>query len=161
MSAVIRYPKLIVAQGVRDDVIRLTDLMPTVLDILGYKIPEEVEGKSFKNVLIGPEGKVETVWPVVSYTVPPDGGSFKVAVRTRDWKYLIDFATGVEEFYHVSEDPWELKNLVDSDEYAGLLDEHRKELEKWMTEVKPVMNAERKNENPEDIQRLKDLGYVK
>jgi arylsulfatase A-like enzyme len=76
---VIRVP-LIVAVPWRherldvDDVVRLVDLAPTILDLAGIQPPKSFEGRSFAAVLARPPGPLASLRALLSSEAPPAGG---------------------------------------------------------------------------------------
>lgn len=93
------------------------DLLPTVVDLLGLKIPQWAEGESLKAAML--EGKA-TTQPRFSMNLdgdsrfaPPAKGTF--AVMQDGWKLVRYLASGKEELYHLAVDPNESNDLVSSE----------------------------------------------
>lgn len=107
---IVRYPAGLPAGRVVPGVVRLIDVLPTVLDIWGLPPPEGTEGVSLVPLLTGArddldlEAELETVFPALQYGWSPLRG-----LRGRDWKYV---AGASEELYDLAADPGESVNLA-------------------------------------------------
>jgi arylsulfatase A-like enzyme len=122
------------------------DVLPTLLDLLDLPIPEKVQGVSFKGVLDGGTAAPrETYFGELTYH---DYYDPKRCIRTDHYKLIANFSSApfymdpsqswrprsdtVEpenravayhphiELYDLEADPWELDNLADRDEVAGV-----------------------------------------
>ncbi|TVR50058.1 MAG: sulfatase [Puniceicoccaceae bacterium] len=95
---------------VRDEVVELRDLMPTLLDLAGATIPETVEGASLVRRLRG-----EIPWrewlhgEAARCGGEPTGMQF---LTDGVWKYIWEPGLGRELFFHLATDPRELRNLA-------------------------------------------------
>lgn len=158
---IIRFPKGMVKQGyAAEQLICNIDLMPTLLDIVGGNIPENIDGVSF--------------WPLIKGEVVKTRDHFYAqltwhdryhpmrAVRTERYKYIKNFIKGPkvympydihtslsgqsvkqdyyienveEELYDLKVDPHEMNNVIDNPKYADIVDELRKKLKGWMEET--------------------------
>ncbi len=133
MPFVIRYPGKIQPGTVVDDIVTNIDFAPTLLDMAGVPIPEQVQGKSFFNNL---KGDTSEDWQQSMYyhyyeypyyhRVQPHYG-----IRNQRYK-LIHFYYDVDvwEFYDLKKDPNEMKNLIHSKSYTILIKQLKKELYK-------------------------------
>ncbi len=131
MPFVIRYPEKIKPRTVVTDVISNIDLAPTVLEMVGVSVPEDVQGKSFFKQL---KGHTNTEWRQSMYYhyyeypfwhhVQPHYG-----IRTDRYK-LIHFYYDIDvwELYDLKEDPSELNNLIHSEAHAPLITKLKTEL---------------------------------
>jgi len=88
---------------VKDDV-RLLDVAPTILAALGHDTVSQFRGRP---ILPGFEPKEEDAYPFVYATWAKPGGS----IRENGKKY-IDVEGGGEEFYDLTNDPGETRNLA-------------------------------------------------
>jgi len=92
--------------------VRLSDLMPTLLDLLRLTAPEPPDGVSL-TPLLDPGGTLLPL-PVVAEAVAGRdwlGVGSRRALRAGGWKWIED---GPEELYDLRRDPGELRNLVAS-----------------------------------------------
>ena len=97
-----------------------TDLMPTLLDILGVKAPGRVTGESLRPLIAAnarsKREEIITGWG--------EHGS----VRNQEWNYIGRWSPGkpFEELYNLRKDPLELHNVAD--EHPAELKEYRTRL---------------------------------
>ena len=127
-----RLPKGYPAKGEIKKMVQNIDYAPTFLDLAGVEIPEEMQGKSMRPILL--EDEVE--WRdgiYYHYYEFPNEHMVKrhYGIRTDRYK-LIHFYNDIDEweFYDLKEDPSEMNNLIDSEEHAQLIDSLRNELTK-------------------------------
>ncbi len=112
---VIRVPLIIAAPALESGrsraIVELVDIYPTVAELAGLAIPQEVQGTSLVRVLENPldPGK-------------PAALSFHkgVSYRTDRWHY-IRYHDGTRELYDMQADPDEYHNLADAREHEGIL----------------------------------------
>ena len=94
--------------------VRLIDVAPTILDLLGIPIPEDMEGVSLRaNVVDADEisgDDLEAFSQVGLNGVARDRDL--IAVTTREFKYILDFESGTEELYDLTDDPGETRNVA-------------------------------------------------
>lgn len=131
MPFLIRYPRSIKAgQRIKEMTLNI-DFAPTLLDMAGVKIPDEMQGESFAPLLNG-EG-VEQWRDAIYYHyyeypkwhhVQPHYG-----IRTDRYK-LIHFYYDIDvwELYDLQEDPNELSNLYNDPEHSALIASLKDEL---------------------------------
>lgn len=131
MPFVIRYPKTITSNTVVKDVISNIDIAPTVLEMAGIEVPDEVQGKSFYMQL---KGKENSDWRQSMYYhyyeypfwhhVQPHYG-----IRTERYK-LIHFYYDIDvwEFYDLKKDPNELNNMIKDPSKQQLISNLKEEL---------------------------------
>lgn len=115
--------------SVRDEVVELRDLMPTLLDCAGLPIPESVEGRSLLPLARGetPEWR-----PYLHGEHPTFGGSMHFITDER-FKYIWISGTGEEQLFDLRYDPEELRNLVRSPDAAEYVERARKQLIESLT----------------------------
>jgi arylsulfatase A-like enzyme len=112
----IRYPKLIRQTVKREQMILNIDLAPTLLDIIGARIPSSMQGKSIVPYLKSPihEGRDAFLYehfPVFPIPIPGI-----TAVMTRDYKYITyQKGTWQDQLFNLTADPRELKNIIQTD----------------------------------------------
>ncbi|MEQ8556522.1 MAG: sulfatase [Cyclobacteriaceae bacterium] len=118
------------------------DFAPTILDLAGVSIPENMDGKSLVPLLedhalqIHEQLAFINVWGVVP--------TQSLTCITKDWKYTYWWygdanMKPTEELYNLANDPLEMKNLAENPDYATMLNTMRagydKELLKWKKEA--------------------------
>ncbi len=132
----LRYPKLVKAGTVRDHLALNIDVFPTMLELAGVKWPEKVHGRSMLPILRDPQSSWRDSF-LTEYFLEKVGPRFTdwQAVRTRQWKY-IHYPTleGMDELYHLAEDPEELRNRIKDPDAGSTLEEMRQLLRKHLKE---------------------------
>lgn len=114
------------------------DVPATILDAAGVVKPKSMRGISFLPLI---EGKsIKKYDYVVSETMFARGaknlGATGRMIRTEQYKYIIyDTGEKREQLFDMEEDPGEMTNLVYKGEYAKVLAEHRKMIQKWARET--------------------------
>jgi arylsulfatase A-like enzyme/tetratricopeptide (TPR) repeat protein len=145
-----------IGRGASDALVRLIDLAPTALDLLGVDPPREFEGRSVVPVVADAEST-----PRVAYLEAMD------ANLTRNWAPLTAVVSGADklidlpmpELYDVAKDPREMTNLVRSEpdrmrDMKVLLNDTTRTLSRQGS------GAERATLGAEATRRLQALGYV-
>jgi arylsulfatase A-like enzyme len=134
--------------GQLQQMVSLVDLPPTLLDAAGLPVPASMSGKSIVPLTRGQrEGWPEEVLVQISESQTAR------AVRTQRWKYSVDAlgASGTpsagykkydcsdvyhdECLYDLECDPYELKNLIDSQAHEPVIQAMRDRLVKRMTAI--------------------------
>lgn len=131
MPFVIRYPGKIKPGTVVDDIVSNIDFAPTLLDMAGVPIPEQVQGKSFFNNLKGETAKDWRQSMYYHYYEYPYYHRVQPHYGIRNQRYkLIHFYYNMDvwEFYDLENDPSEMNNLIDSKTYSDLITGLKKEL---------------------------------
>lgn len=110
-----------------DEVVELRDIMPTLLDAANIPIPDSVEGKSVLP-LVKKEKEKDVKWREYIHIEHTLGNqSFHCITDGRD-KYIWYSQTGEEQFFNLTEDPQELKNLINEASYEEKIDLRREQL---------------------------------
>ncbi len=124
---IVRFPGVVSAGAVHEDIVGLIDLLPTLCDAAGADVPEECGGVSLMPVLRGAGGPDRDGIFSESVTLkgPEHAGCM---LRTGPWKYNY-YLDGGQELYHLGDDPGELTNLVDAPEHHGLVADLRGRVE--------------------------------
>lgn len=115
------------------------DFFQTLLDMVGIRrqLPDGLPGRSFADVF---DGNTEKAGAVVVYD---EYGPTRM-IRTEEWKYICRSPYGLDELYHLSEDPEENNNLSADPEYATLINRMYIQLTRWFyTYADPAMDASR------------------
>lgn len=112
------------------------DLAPTLLDILGIPVPEEMQGVSLAPVLRDPDAGTRDSFLYEHFPVFPIPVPGMTAVRT-DHHKLIRYHNDVRpaEFYDLAKDPGETRNIFGKPEYRALLAEMEAALERIKRET--------------------------
>ncbi len=138
-----KVPMLVYAPGTAlqghplDKVIQNTDIAPTILEVAGIPIPEAMQGQSFWPLLQGKQvpwrnkAFYEYFWEF-SYPQTP------TTLGVREGQYKFIFYPGIwdlSEFYDLSRDPEEKRNLYRHPAYQPEIARLRTELWSWLKET--------------------------
>lgn len=133
MPLLIRYPGGIKKGMVNNDMALNLDFASTFLDYAGTAIPDDIQGSSLRPLL---EGKTPENWRksmYYHYYEFPGSHSVKkhYGIRTTRYK-LMHFYDNIDawELYDLQNDPHELNNLYENDDYAELIIRLKDELQK-------------------------------
>lgn len=126
---VIRYPKEIKEKSQTELLTQNIDIAPTILDVVGVPIPNEMQGESLRNIW----NNEEMEWRdaiYYHYYEKGYGATPHYGIRTNQYK-LIHFYDVVDswEFYDLTKDPNEMKNLIDDVEYQLYISELKDKLD--------------------------------
>jgi arylsulfatase A-like enzyme len=159
---VVRWPGRIQPGGVIHEQVRLIDLMPTLLALAGVPLPMPVQGRDLSPLLLGDELPAEpALLELLCF------GARTRALRTRDYKVMVDERSQNAVFFDLKQDPGEKKVQI----LSGGQDDPR--AESAMTELRELVQvSESWTERPgfgsaapaelddEMIRRLRSLGYL-
>jgi arylsulfatase A-like enzyme len=106
----------------------LRDLYPTVLELAGIPIPENVQARSLVPVL---RGQAEEVYPEISGYF----GDMQRMVRTDRWKLVWYPQIRRCQLFDLPADPYELHDLAGDPAHAAIMAELQAKLAAWQTAV--------------------------
>jgi len=125
---IVRYPRMIKAGMVRDELVANIDVAPTLLDLTRAPVPNDVAGHSMRPLF--------KAGPVPDW---PDDFAFLhetcVAVRTDKHKLTHYQNVDERELYDLVRDPYEITNLIDDPAYASTLKDMERRLERHLRET--------------------------
>ena len=131
-----RFPKEIKPGTKIDKLVQNLDFAPTLLDYAGIKIPADMQGESFRNLVSGKTGQ----WrDAVYYTYYEYPGVHAVkrhyGVATERYK-LMHFYYDIDEWemYDLKTDPNEMKNIYNNPAYADIQKMMHKRLDELRTQ---------------------------
>ena len=158
-EAAMHIPLVIAGPGVPartvTDQVRIVDVMPTILDLVGAAAPKEVQGESLMPLGRGAQRDLlafgETWYPRYHY-----GWSELTAVRDGRYKFI---AAPRRELYDTQNDPGETRDVSSANpRIADALERALRDMATRIA-VSAVAHAPRTIE-PEAEERLRALGYV-
>lgn len=137
MPLIIRYPGVVPAGSVNDQLVQNLDFAPTFLDFAGVEVPDEIQGESMKGLLSGKKNQPWRDGIYYHYYEYPHGWH-KVkrhyGVRTDRYK-LIHFYHDIDtwELYDLENDPHEMNNLYGHAAYADIREGMHQKLKELRT----------------------------
>jgi arylsulfatase A-like enzyme len=158
---IVRYPTLIEAGSVNNDLVQNIDFAPTFLDLAGTKIPDDMQGMSLLPLFSNDNSKWRDALYYHYYEYP---GIHMVkrhfGVRTNRYK-LIHFYYDVNEWelYDLEKDPQEMNNVYDNPDYAEVRKQMHKRLDELRIQYKDNSDSLNQHWIESDIGRLKSLGW--
>ena len=129
IPVIIKYPKIIKPKTVNENALISTiDIMPSLLDLAGLSIPDNIDGRSFKNEILYPNNKES------EFNVVYSQNQFGRMVRFDEFKYVRSIVYGkrYEILFDIKNDPLESKNLINKFEYKEVAEKGRNLLDKWL-----------------------------
>jgi arylsulfatase A-like enzyme len=162
----LRWPARLPAGRVIEGAVSLIDLAPTLLELLGVPIEagDAWQGRSLVPVLEGREA-VDPARPIFlfrqHYEHGYDSGTpvagEQYAVRLGDWKLILGPEEGTRQLFDVARDPRERRDLAaEQPERAAELERRIADWRRQHTRQETAPEAI----SPEDLERLRALGYV-
>jgi arylsulfatase A-like enzyme len=109
----LRYPPLVEGQRVENRLVANIDIAPTVYELAGLPIPENLDGRSLVPLL---EGTDEWREELILETWANDGTYFQ-AIHTGRYVYVSEEGNP-SEFFDLRDDPFQLENVLGSPDYA-------------------------------------------
>ncbi len=164
----IRYPLMFEGGTRRDDFVQLTDLMPTIFELLDID-NRSCQGQSFLAPLQRQFAYAEYESPAptmrgeigdrlpADFDLSPFDHRLK-AIFDRQYKYIWA-SDGRCELYNTQKDPNELDNLIEKE--AGKAQELHDLLEEWSNDFAPPQHSDKEPDFDDAVlKRLQDLGYL-
>ena len=103
-----------------DELVELTDIAPTLLELAGLEVPALMQGKSLLPLLQG----TAPIGPHRSYvrsefydSQASPNATFATMYLEGNWKLIDYHSAGTGELFNLEEDPWEFRNMWDLPEY--------------------------------------------
>jgi N-acetylglucosamine-6-sulfatase len=115
-----RYPPLVAEPYIEDRLVSNIDIAPTIYDLAGLPIPDNVDGMSLRNLVSGGSWREHLfleAWPrgASGAGLQTDYPPF-VAVHTGEYVY-VETKDDLSEFYDLSKDPYQLTNAIGNPAY--------------------------------------------
>jgi arylsulfatase A-like enzyme len=166
MPLLIRYPQEIKPGTRVDDIVTNVDFAPTLLDYAGLAKPVEMQGRSFRPVIIG---NASQDWPNLLYYrywmhMAHHDNPAHYGIRTKDYKLIFFYGLPLDatdalpdltppgwELYDLKHDPQELRNVYERPEYADIVTILKKQLFEMKKEV-----GDEDDSFPELVQRVQE-----
>ncbi len=147
----LRRPGAGQAEGRRvEGLVQTIDLFPTVLGAAGIEVPPQ-DGVD----LAGPGQGRRAVFA-------EDANRFGITLRTADWRYVRSAGNPAipdgAHLYDLKTDPGETNDLAGKD--LAIEAELSAALDRWLAKRRPTPGTITRELTPEEVQRLKALGYL-
>jgi arylsulfatase A-like enzyme len=152
MPFMISYPKRIEPGTVNSNLLLNIDFAPTMLELAGISIPEDMQGTSFVSQLdMDPKDVRDAVY--YHYYEYPKWHKVQphYGIRTNRFK-LIHFYYSMDEWelYDLDKDPNEMNNLYNNPKYIKLIKQLKKKLKALQLEYKDDMSLD-------EMRRMTDI----
>ena len=127
---IMRYPRLVKAATVCEEMVLNIDLAPTILELAAVPVPGSMQGQSWLSLLRGRPGRKSFLYEYFQETDRRFKRPTVIAVRTNQWKYVtypLDNSL-TSELYDLRADPEEFDNLFGNPGCADITETMKKEL---------------------------------
>ena len=130
-----RIPNQTSAGKTTEGLVELIDMYPTLAELSGLNVPENIQGRSFLPLFKNPlsQGK-----PAV-YTVVSRGNQLGRSIRTKRWRYAEWGNEDKCELYDLKSDPSEYTNLAENPGYRP----QRQEMRRLLADVRTKAAAKK------------------
>jgi arylsulfatase A-like enzyme len=168
-------PGLLPGGSAVDDTVETIDVMPTILELCGLSPPEGIQGASLKPLLIStPAGASWSERPAFTEKAVTKGGggapppyeTESFAVTLGGWKLIHNtkqpLARPEYELFDAKKDPLNLENVASA--HGDVVEQLKTRIDAWRKQTLaarvPSDEDIPKDISPEDLERLRSLGYV-
>jgi uncharacterized sulfatase len=126
-----RVPFIVSGSGIKKDSVSPhpvshINIAPTILDIMGFEIPQILSGASIVPQLENPQARVNDYVFIGfgRYEVDHDGaGGFQLMRSVFDGRYKLSVnLLSTDELYDLENDPYEMENLLERPDYTDIRD---------------------------------------
>ena len=118
--------------AVSDSLVELLDLYPTIAELCGLEIPENIQGKSIVKLLDEPELEVRDT----AFTVAPMRKGFLLREERYAYMQYGEDAAGGIELFDTQNDPQQYTNLVDDPAHAATVARFKTKLATKLRDVR-------------------------
>jgi arylsulfatase A-like enzyme len=141
MPLIVRYPSMIAAGSVNDDLVVNIDFMPSILELAGLSIPSDVQGRSVVPILKGitpADWRAAVYYHYWQHILHCDVAAH-IGIRTKDRKLIFYFGlplgftdyeptTPEWEMFDLVQDPGEMKNVYEDPVYRSEVEPLKEQL---------------------------------
>jgi arylsulfatase A-like enzyme len=131
-----RWPGHIPAKHVSDALLGTTDIMPTLLSLLGLPVPRSAEGADLSRHALGQGGTAPEAAHLQGMGTTADwaDGTEWRALRDNEYTYGIYRRDGSELLFNHRSDPYQMRNLAGESSAAATLRHYRERSQAWRKE---------------------------
>lgn len=116
-----------VDRATADDLSMNMDIMPTLLDLAGIPVPDNLDGISLKQALMGNSERNKRKNLLLEFHGLRFLYSQRAIITEDNWKYI--FTPGdMDEIYNLNVDPGEMNNVIDDSAHNAKKEELQKEI---------------------------------
>ncbi|MCT4597678.1 MAG: sulfatase-like hydrolase/transferase [Vallitalea sp.] len=112
-----------------DDIMSNLDVLPTLLDELGIRKSDELDGIS-QSERIHNNKEIKDRKVFCQYSGNPELGGIRRAVITNQYKYIYD-DNNEQELYNLEVDPLEMNNVANDEKNKSIVNDLHRECVKW------------------------------
>ena len=151
---IVSWPGTVPAGQTDESMVNLVDVVPTLLTLQGFDVPDAMQGQPLPTVTNTPSrsttfseyGAGGPAFRMVDLEKLPvqrgldaskaslqwrESEGRRKMVRSRHWKYITDPMGDKDELYDLQHDPWELHNAIDDPVHQTIVEELRLSLLHW------------------------------
>ena len=129
---ILRMPGVLPKGKVVDDLVGLIDLLPTLCELTGRRVPEKVQGTSLVGLAQGEAVEWrEVIFSEIGYPGRASGRCVLARSRTRAYIHHENYGQPFEELFDVTNDPWQKRNVIDRPEYARSVADLKQAIREW------------------------------
>ena len=139
---IVRWPEKITAGQVREEMILNLDFAETILDLAGHAIPSDMQGRSFKPILLGERVEDWRDAFYYRYYYSHFDTPSHLGIRTSDHKLIYYDSRDEWELYDIRSDPTEMNDLSNNPAWSDRLATLKNQLAHLQKQV---------GDNPNDI----------
>jgi arylsulfatase A-like enzyme len=111
--------------------VELRDVLPTYLECIGEKVPEDMDGKPLQALM---RGETWRDYIDIEHATCYSPDNYWCALTDGRIKYIWNFYSGREELFDLTNDPHELVNVSDLQDYQSILLQMRARMIKHLSE---------------------------
>ncbi|MGH9319639.1 MAG: sulfatase family protein [Vicinamibacteria bacterium] len=131
---ILSYPRRVVSGQRKDWNFSTVDVVPTLLELVGTAIPENVQGLSYAPGMLGKSGREREAAYLFNVHRGAGPGMDWRGIRTKEWVYAYK-ADGDWILYDLLKDPFQLENVVADPRYERKKAELSARLERWRSAI--------------------------
>jgi uncharacterized sulfatase len=137
---IVRWPGIVKKGGICTTPVSHIDIVPTILDVMGVEIPQTLDGKSMRNLLLNPASELKNNIYIefARYGNINDGaGGLQLLRSIYDGRYkLCVNLLSSDELYDLENDPDEIHNRIHDLNLEKVRDRLHDELLDWMNRTR-------------------------
>lgn len=112
------------------------DILPTMMDYAGIEIPSKMRGVSLKTIIEKPDTILRDYLITELAIDPEDTGMTGRMITDGNYKYIVySYGQNPEQLFNLQNDPGEMTDLSEYENYGNIKRNLRKKLREWMDET--------------------------